>query len=243
MRYDTVWLLMHYHLGSLTLANILDETPHVPARLKSPHLSRLYVCKSIVNTLSLCLLADRHSPEASPYKSRFLLDPVPEIQVEALSLACSAILLLHQTKELSSTGAKAMLSVVMTVLRILSQISHTASFVLTSMHDATVKVGLVMTDDIPNIVLPTRRNVEASALLSLCDHDFIDDFSQEMMVQVHADSSMVDRMIQKYEGETQHHLEHHIYTDLQQEVGQFIINDALLPVLRPRSVSLLRFLC
>ncbi|RVX65789.1 hypothetical protein B0A52_10320 [Exophiala mesophila] len=196
-----VWLITHYHLGSLTLANIMEDAPTTPICLKNPVLSRLYACKAIVNALSLGLQADRHSLNPGSYPSRLLLEPVPEIQVEALSLACSAIFLLHRSKELSTANAKVMLSVISTALNILSQISITASFVMTSVHEQSSKHGINMSHEDSTMGQQVVANVDSRVNLSMLDRHSLDDFSQEMEVQIYNDNSMIDRMIHKYEDE------------------------------------------
>lgn len=214
----------------------MDEAKTTPSCLGNPLLSRLYACKAIVNTLSLGLQADRHSLNPSSYQSRFLSEPVPEIQVEALSLACQAIFLLHQTKELSTSNAKVMLSVILTVLDILSQISVTAAFVVKSLQEMSDKNGIDMSHEDLHVFQRAVFDPESTLDLSLCDREFIDGFSQEMNIQVHADSSMIDRLIQKYE--TEIGPQGWARNDPTDDVTCFILGEGTSIISKPRSVNL-----
>lgn len=214
----------------------MDEAKTTPSCLGNPLLSRLYACKVIVNTLSLGLQADRHSLNPSSYQSRFLLEPVPEIQVEALSLACQAIFLLHKTKELSTSNAKVMLSVILTVLDILSQISVTASFVVTSLQELSTKNGIDMSHEDTHVSQRPVTDPEPPLDVSLCDRQFMDGFSQEMNIQVHADGSMIDRLIQKYE--TENGLQDWARNDPPEDVTYFMLGEGTSVISKPRSVNL-----
>ncbi|KIX03975.1 uncharacterized protein Z518_07528 [Rhinocladiella mackenziei CBS 650.93] len=192
-----VLLMAHYHLGSLILADILDKIEAVPESLRNPFLSRHYACQGVVNALSLILQLDRHSDPDSVYSSLFLLDPVPELMVEVLSRTGSAIFLLHDKGLVAPSPAQTMLSVVMTVLSILSQISVTASLVLLSMTQRNVEHKLKIRDDY--LYTPISSNAEMSWALSTCDRHFVDEFLQEMKIQASVDGSILERTIRKYE--------------------------------------------
>ncbi|KIX09122.1 uncharacterized protein Z518_00200 [Rhinocladiella mackenziei CBS 650.93] len=190
-------LLSHYHLGSLILADVVDTMDNVPEPLTDPILSRLHACNAIVNALSLVLNSDRYSEDESPYGSRILLDPTPELMVETLSRAGKAIFLLLESNKITSTTGQIMLSVIFSALNIISQISVTASFVLSSFHYLNSKHGLKIRGD--DQFTPMEACAENIPILSMCESNFIDEFSQEMQIQASFGASNLDTTIKKYE--------------------------------------------
>lgn len=193
-----VLLLVHYHLGSLTLADVLSTLDTSPELLKNPVLSRLFACKTIVNTLTLALDNDRYSGEDnSPFGSILLRDPSLVVMVETLSRTGQAILLLLEAGEVTQSTAQTMMAVIVTALAILCQISVTALYVLTSLRRLSAKHKLNLRS-IPEYS-PLSARSEHVSLLRMCDRDFIDEFLQEMQIQSSADHSLLDRTIAKHE--------------------------------------------
>ena len=125
-----VLLVVHYHLGSLILMDVLDTVEIIPKPLTDPLLSRLHACHAIIHALNLALNCDRYCPDDSPYGSRLLVDPTPELMVEVLSRCGKAIILSYENNEILSHTAQVMLSVIHSSLNVLCEISQTASFVL-----------------------------------------------------------------------------------------------------------------
>lgn len=190
-------ILTHYYLGTLVLADVRDELDPVPEPLKDPQLSRLFACSAIVNAISLALNRDRYCDDGGPYESILLLDPTSITMIEALWRTAKAICLLHVNEELSSSAAKMMLSVLTTALTVLSQISVTASFSLTSISQLCTKTNLTLNRDHDR--RPKRLDPEQQQLLRSCDCDFIDEFMQEMRINASRDRSLLDTTIARYE--------------------------------------------
>lgn len=144
--------MTHYHLGTLILADVLDAIEVVPEQLKDPCLSRLYACQAITNTLSLVINCDRYSSGGdSPYGSKLLLDPAPDLMAEVFLRTCNAIFSMHGAGEILSHAAQTMLSIVFSGLHVLSQVSNKAGFVLSLFRDLSATRGLkVMYDHQPH---------------------------------------------------------------------------------------------
>lgn len=185
--------MCHYHLGTLVLADILDTLDVVPEQLKSSTLSRSRACQAIINTLSLSLNFDRHSDDQSPYGSKLLLDPAPELMAEVLLRTGSAVLLMHKNGEVASYTAQTMLSIVFSALNVLSEISRKASLVLSLLRAECLAQNLKVIHE------PLGETLRASAtdlaVLATCSPHVIQNFLQEMQVQVALDSSHLADMI------------------------------------------------
>ena len=139
-----VLLNVHYHLGTLVLADVLKVAPIVPKPLADLALSPLHACHAIVKALNLALTCDRYCRDDSPFGNRILLDPNPSHMVEVLSRCGKAILHCHQQGEISSHNTQHMFSVVCNSLEILCQVSHAASTALSSIRSiaSATRVGI-----------------------------------------------------------------------------------------------------
>lgn len=195
----TVLLITHYHLGSLILADILDSLDSLPEPLSDPMSTRLHACNAIVNTLTLAMNYDRYSADDTPYGSRLLFDPTPELMVEVLSQAGKAVLTLHKAGKVDVSSAQIMLSVNFSALKVLSNISMTASFVLSSLEHISAKGNLrTKTDSEASSKGPVARGKDME-WLAKCDSRAIDDFLQETQIQANMDPQYLDKIIRKYE--------------------------------------------
>ena len=193
-----VLLLTHYNLGSLILADIIDTLKIVPEPLADPTGIRLQACKAIISTLTLTMSYDKYSDE-TPCKSRLLLDPTPELMVEVLSRAGKAILVMFHTQKILATTAQVMFCVIVDALTILSSISKTASFVLSSFINSISFTRLKVKPDSPsknNGPIAKREQVQH---LSTCGSDSIDEFLQETQIQADIDNLHLDKTIAKHE--------------------------------------------
>lgn len=189
-------MLSHYYLGPLVLADILDTLDIVPEPLNDPRLSRSYACTAIVNAVSLALNYDRYSDDTCG--SILLRDPTPIIMVETLSRLGTSIFLLYESGKVDTTAAQMMVSVAVAALTVLSQVSVTATFALTSLRQGCAKHKLSAKNRDPSI--PAPSNPEDLKLLAMCDGDFIDEFLQEMkLIEASDNSSMLEKTIAKYE--------------------------------------------
>lgn len=193
-------VVTHYHLGSLVLADVLDTLEDVPEPLKDPKLSRLHACTAIANAISLALNYDRYSEDESPYESLLLRDPTPITMVETLSRTGKAVFLLFENEKINAATAQMMISVVVAALTVLSQVSVTASSVLTLLRQKCPKTKLKVKINGQPPVQRTDRDPEHVELLGMCDRDFIDEFFQEMKIMEASDGrSLLDKTIAKYE--------------------------------------------
>ena len=180
------------------LADILDSLDVVPEPLNHPNLSRLRACQSIVNTLSLSMSYDRYSNNESPYGSELLLDPAPELMVEVLLRVGNAILLLHSRGDVLSSTAQIMLSIIFGALKILSEVSRKACFVLSILRDVCLTKKLkIIDDEATNEVL--RARVADLAVLKACNTEFIQYFLQEMQEQMASDSTQFNDIVKHHE--------------------------------------------
>ena len=191
-------LITHYHLASLTLADILDSQETVPEPLKDPVLSRSRACQAIINTLSLVLTHDRHSAdEDSPYGSKLLLDASPELMAEVLLRTGNAIFVMHSSGEISPYTTQTMLSIVFSASNVLSEISRKASLVMSILREACEARNLKIVEDGPRNAL--RASVGDLAVLAACNTEVARSFLQEMQVQSTLNKSHLCDMVELYE--------------------------------------------
>ena len=195
---STVLLMTHYNMGSLVLADIIDTLKSVVEPLADSTSIRLQACNAIINTLTLTMSYDKYSDEA-PYKNRLLHDPTPELMVEVLSRAGKAILLMFHTQKIQAPPAQIMLCVLMDGLSILSSISNTASYVLSSLIRSVSITSLKINPDGPPSNKGPTAEPEQAQHLSMCDSDFVDEFLQETQIQASIDQLHLDKTIAKYE--------------------------------------------
>ena len=176
-----VLLITHYNLGSLVLADVLDTVDLVPEPLASLVFSRQRACQAIVNVLTLVLNSDRYSHETSSFGSTLLRDPTPEYMVEVFSRCGRAIFLCEENREIPSYTAQVMLSVICTSLNVLSHISQTAAFVLSSFRNIAGTAKLkIKCDEFEGVL---NASGEQLSMLASCDTTFIDEFLREMQIQ------------------------------------------------------------
>lgn len=189
--------MIHYHLGTLALADFLDTLPHVPEPLKNPLFSRLLACTTIVNTLNMALNYDRFSGDESPHGSVLLLDPTPITVLEALSRTNKAVFTLFGAGKVDLHTVRMMTSVVGTALTILSKILVTASYALTWLRQRCDENNIKLVLDTHHTVDPDSK--EQYDLLARCDGDYVDEFLQEMkMIEVDSGQSLVDSTVARY---------------------------------------------
>ena len=193
-----VLLLTHYHLGSLILADIIDTLKIVPEPLADSTSIRLEACNAIVNTLTLTMSYDKYSDE-TPCKSRLLHDPTPELMVEVLSRAAKAVLLMFHTQKVQAHTVQIMLCVLVEALTILSSISKTASYVLSSLTHSISFTSLKVKaqSSTPNNGLAAKP--EQIQHLSTCGSKSIGEFVQETQIQADIDNLHLDKTIAKHE--------------------------------------------
>ena len=195
---STVLLLIHYNLGSLILADIIGALKIVPEPLADPTSIRLQACNAIVNTLTLTMSYDKYSDE-TPCRSRLLHDPTPELMVEVLSRAGKAILLMFHTQKTQALTAQIMLCVIVDALNILSSISKTASYVLSSLTHSISFSSLKVKSESPTGNNGPTAKPEQIQHLSTCGSDSIDEFLQETQIQADIDQLHLDKTIAKHE--------------------------------------------
>jgi hypothetical protein len=186
----------------LILADAVDALDAVPEPLPDPTSARLRACNAIVNALSLAMSCDRYAAgdESSPYRSRLLLDPTPELMVEVMSRTGQAILGLRRAGKTPQYTAQVMLSVVFSALTVLSTVSVTASYVLASLVQLGAKEGLKHRDDDVGHRCHVASPDTVELLATCCDDPvFVDEFLQEMQIQANIDPQTLDRTLQKYE--------------------------------------------
>ncbi|KAK4941638.1 hypothetical protein LTR10_018516 [Elasticomyces elasticus] len=192
-------LMTHYHMGSLILADTLEYLDSTPEHLIDPASTRLHACNAIVNALTLAMNYDRYSHDDSPYGSRLLLDPTPDLMLEVLCRTGRAGFSLLKHEKIPPHTAQIMLSVVFSALGALSTISVTASFVLTSFEQLSSKENLRVKRDTQGSARGPIANTHNIQLLCRCDSRFIDDFLQETQIQANLDPLSLDKTIQRYE--------------------------------------------
>ena len=110
--------------------------------IADPSLSRVNATRAIVNALNLALQLEVHSAQTAT--SLLLLDPQPETMTSALSSAASSLALLYDTLALPSRAVEAMLSVIITGLDIVSQVSSTARTALPTVRTMCLERGLTI---------------------------------------------------------------------------------------------------
>lgn len=195
----TVLLITHYHLGSLILADMLDTLGSVPEPLSDPNTIRLNACKAIINALTLPMNYDRYSQEDSPYASRLLCDPTPELMVEVLARTGNAIFTVHRDGKIEVHTAQIMLSFVFSALTVLCAISVSASFVLSSLTHIASSDGLKIKTDNQSSADGLVARQKDIQLLSRCDTQYVGEFLREAQIQTNMNILTLDGTIKKYE--------------------------------------------
>ena len=190
-------MVTHYHLGSLVLADFLEQLNISPEALAEPTMSRLYACNAIVNALTLALNYDRYAEDSASLGSILLRDPSPSFMVETLSRTSKSIFRLHEMSKVTLSTTQMMLSVIVSALTVLSQVSVTATFVLASIRQLCAKTNTKFRSD--GLHRPMPLDAKYREILSTCTTSTIDDFLQEMQIQASGDSAFMDRNIAKYE--------------------------------------------
>ncbi|OQV07559.1 hypothetical protein CLAIMM_11975 [Cladophialophora immunda] len=189
-------LIAHYHLGSLILANTIESLKNVPDQLEEPAVLRQQACNAIVQTLSLVMSCDRYSCDDSPYGSRLLHDPTPELMVEVLARAGRAVLCLHETSKTSLQAAQIMLSVIFSALNIISQISVVASFVKAHLRQIAAGQNIRIQED---PLRPMSAPSHHADVLSKCNAKSIESFLQESQIQTMLDPWSLEKTVRSYD--------------------------------------------
>jgi hypothetical protein len=147
--------------------------------------------------LGLVLNYDQHSSEDLTYGSRLLHDPLPELMVEVLSETGKAIYSLVNSCDIPVNSARVMLAVLSSALTILSQISKTATFVLSSFQQIERTLQLKTQNDSANLRDYTPRI--AYERLPVWDANLAHEFLHEMETRKAFDSSTLEGIIQEYD--------------------------------------------
>lgn len=165
--------------------------------LENPSSIRLQACSAVVQTLSLVLNYDQYSSEDSTSASRLLSDPLPELMVEVLSESGKAIYSLVNGCEILPNSARVMLAVISSALTVLSQVSKTASIVLSSFLDFERTHQLNIQTDLPIPKLPTPR--KAPGKFPIWDENLAHQFLQEMESRNDFDSPSLETIIREHD--------------------------------------------
>jgi hypothetical protein len=175
----------------------MDRAGLLPESLNKPLLSRLYACNAIVNTLTMVMNHDRYAADDARFGSILLRDPTPVVMVEVLSRAGKGIIRLFEDGKFAQSTAQTLIAVVITALKVVSQISTTAGYVLSSLQKSCDEKKLKVRSNSQFTHITAKPN--QLSLLTLCDCDFVDEFLQEMRSQSRADSMFLERTIAKHE--------------------------------------------
>lgn len=179
------------------LAEILDTVHSITLPLESPGSIRLQACSAVVHALSLVLNYDQHSSEDLTYGSRLLHDPLPDLMVETLSETGKAIYSLVNGCDLPVNSARVMLAVISSALTTLSQISKSATFVLSSFQQ--IEQTLQPKTQSDSIISRGCTPRIAYTRLPVWDANLTHDFLQEMETRKAFDSSTLEGVIREYD--------------------------------------------
>lgn len=177
-----------------------DTLESVPQPLHDPKLSRLYATNAIINAVSLALNYDRFVENESPYSSILLMDPTPITMIEAMSRTAQAVFSLLETDKITSATAQIMVSVAISALASLSQISDSASFALTSIGNKCTDFKLKFNPKSSNADNAQCMDTDKLELLSQCNPGFLDEFFQEMkIVDSVSGNFLLEQTVEEYE--------------------------------------------
>ena len=141
---------------------------------------------------------DKYSDE-TPCKSRLLHDPTPELMVEVLSRTAKTMLLMFHTQKIQAATAQIMLRVTVEALTILSSISKTASYVLSSLTHSISFTSLKVKSESSTTNNGLAAKPGQIQHLSTCGTDSIGEFLQETQIQADIDNLHLDKTIAKHE--------------------------------------------
>lgn len=165
--------------------------------LENPSSIRLQACSAVVQTLGLVLNYDQYSAEDSTSTSRLLADPLPELMVEVLSESGKAIFSLLDSCEILPGSARVMLAVISSTLAVLSQISKTASIVLSSFLEFEKTHQLKIQADLPTPRFSSPQT--GSGKFPVWDESLAHQFLQEMESRNDFDSISLETIIREHD--------------------------------------------
>lgn len=178
-------------------SDTLGKLPKVLTTALNPCLSRMNASRAIINVLNLALHSSGHSEEATFSKSLLLLDPAPEFMTNALSCTASSLFTLHDTQELSSRTFQTMVSVVLTSLKLLSQVSYAACDALSSFKQMCSQKNIQTNIQTHNtkvgegLATSIEMTTDSFAIATIWNAEFTEEAVKELRFQSSLDQMLV----------------------------------------------------
>lgn len=195
---DSVWLVIHFHLGILILADSLsaasasltheDEITVFNRRLGS--------VRAIVNVVNLVRQFDSLNQQQS---SLLLRDPYPEHASNALTRAAKSVINLSKGGSIGPAAASVLASALMEGLRLVCRISYSAEQSLNELTALFAAHGILLSSSQAQVgANPT--NSPAIALDAALTPEMLESSTlRELGQQAAADPSLVEKTIERHE--------------------------------------------
>jgi hypothetical protein len=193
----TVWLVIHFYLGILILADALvvgraDTTLEEAATIAN---YKLGAVRAIANIINLVRQFDTLNPEQS---SLLLRDPYPEHASTAMLKAAESVVGLMKTQIIATGTASVLASSIMQGLRIVAQISYSAEQALNKLPSMFRENGVPLTG---NLVTHGSSNTFPTVLLdsAVTPEMLGNETLRELRQQAESDPRLVLRTIERHE--------------------------------------------
>lgn len=189
--------MIHFQLGILILADSLAAGPVQTTLEEELTIAnyRLGSVRSIVNIINLVRQFDNLNPHRP---SLLLRDPYPEHASNAMSRAAKSVVGLVRTEAITVAAASVLASSLMQGLRVVSQISLSASQTLRDLPDLFSASGISTAADSIHVI--HQAVVESMPLDSAITPEMLDSETlRELGQQAASDPSLVLKTIERHE--------------------------------------------
>ena len=123
----TALLQIHFQVGNLILADTLPSTFVFIDENLNPYDLRLCATRAIIIAVNLALQTSIVGTVGSTMMNVLVLDPYPDILTNAIVRTGSSLFLLYNAQKLTTENVMTMFPVVISGLKVLADLSHTAS--------------------------------------------------------------------------------------------------------------------
>lgn len=197
----TVWLVLHYHLGVLILADTLAAGSAALGLDEQVSIAnhRLASTRAVVNVINLVRQFDNFNPDKS---SLLLRDPYPEHASSCLHRAAKSVVGLIRSGSITTVIAAVLASALLQGLQIVSQISFSASESLSALATLFQEHGIPL--NAKDTSQQAHTEAASSILLdsSVTPEMLENETLKELGHQAEADPALVLKSIERHEIET-----------------------------------------
>ena len=166
----TALLQIHFQVGNLILADTLPSTFVFIDENLNPYDLRLCATRAIIIALNLALQTSILGTDGSTIMNVLVLDPYPDLLTNAIVRTGSSLFILCSAQKLTTENMMTMFPVVISALKVLANLSHTASEAIPLLQQKFATSGIDQTTLFKNDVLHQAAVSVAAPL----DHKLFD---------------------------------------------------------------------